>query len=152
MSDGPPSQSSIDALNTATPILAALADIAHCTYMHGRWIPHINWAYMPWILLHHTSFTYRRMHIYTRDRWTPLQSSMHALNTTTPGDLSQRTSTYERPFTREGNYLVKALYLHNIYAHATYFKAKSRNQELKNLPDKGRYNMGTLFIQRMTVK
>ena len=36
MADGPPNQSSIDALNTATPNLAALADIAQCTYMHGR--------------------------------------------------------------------------------------------------------------------
>ena len=32
----PPSQLSIDALNTATPNLAYLADIAQCTYMHGR--------------------------------------------------------------------------------------------------------------------
>ena len=31
-----PSQSSIDALNTAAPNLADLADIAQCTYMHGR--------------------------------------------------------------------------------------------------------------------
>ena len=36
----------------------------------------------------------------------PPQSSIHALNTTTQGDLTQRTSTYERSFTREGNYLV----------------------------------------------
>ena len=37
MSDGPLSQSSIDALNITTPNLAALADIAQCTYMHDRW-------------------------------------------------------------------------------------------------------------------
>ena len=36
----------------------------------------------------------------------PLQSSIHALNTTTPGNITQSTSTYERPFTHEGNYLV----------------------------------------------
>ena len=39
MADGPSSQSSIDALNTTTPNLSALADIAQCTYMHGRWTP-----------------------------------------------------------------------------------------------------------------
>ena len=47
----------------------------------------------------------------------PGQSSIHALNTTTPGDLTQRTSTYERPFTREGNYLVYlfvAFYFHML--------------------------------------
>ena len=32
-------QSSIDALNTATPNLSALADIVQCTYMHDRWTP-----------------------------------------------------------------------------------------------------------------
>ena len=32
-----PNQSSIDALNTATPNLSALADIAQCTYTHCRW-------------------------------------------------------------------------------------------------------------------
>ena len=40
MADGPPCLLSIDALNPATPNLAALTDIAQCTYMHGRWIPH----------------------------------------------------------------------------------------------------------------
>ena len=39
MADGPPSQSSIDALNTTTPNLAALADMVQCIYMHGRWNP-----------------------------------------------------------------------------------------------------------------
>ena len=34
-----PSQLSIHALNTATPNLADLADIAQCTYMHGRLTP-----------------------------------------------------------------------------------------------------------------
>ena len=73
----PPSQSSIDAWNTATPNLAVLADIAQCKYMHGRLTP-------------------------------PDQSSIHASNTATPnwGDLPQSTSTYERPFTHEGNYIV----------------------------------------------
>ena len=37
MANGPPSQLSIDALNTATPNLSAPADIAQCTYMNGRW-------------------------------------------------------------------------------------------------------------------
>ena len=38
----------------------------------------------------------------------PSQSSIDALNTATPNlaDLPQRTSTYERPVTGEGNYLV----------------------------------------------
>ena len=35
-----PPQLSIDALNTATPNLAALADITQCTYIHDRWTPH----------------------------------------------------------------------------------------------------------------
>ena len=30
---------SIDALNTTTPNLAALADVAQYTYMHDRWTP-----------------------------------------------------------------------------------------------------------------
>ena len=34
-----PLQSCIDALNTTTPNLSALADLAQCTYMHGRWTP-----------------------------------------------------------------------------------------------------------------
>ena len=51
MADGLPSQLSIDALNTTTPNLAALADIAQCTYMHGRWTPqaidhtHLEYCY-----------------------------------------------------------------------------------------------------------
>ena len=36
----PPAQSSIDSWNTATPNLEDLADIAQCTYMHGRPTPH----------------------------------------------------------------------------------------------------------------
>ena len=44
----------------------------------------------------------------------PSQSSIHALNTTTPGDLTQRTSTYERPFTHKGNYLVIIVILSSI--------------------------------------
>ena len=38
----------------------------------------------------------------------PSQLSIDALNTSTPNlaDLPQRTSTYKRPFTHEGNYLV----------------------------------------------
>ena len=39
MADLPPSQLSIDALNTAMPNLEDLADIAQCTYTHGRPTP-----------------------------------------------------------------------------------------------------------------
>ena len=39
MTDLPPHEVSIDALNTTTPNVADLADIAQCTYMHGRLIP-----------------------------------------------------------------------------------------------------------------
>ena len=54
------------------------------------------------------SSRYSTMHIYAWQIDPPGQSSIHALNTVTPnwGDLPQRTSTYERPFTHEGNYLV----------------------------------------------
>ena len=38
----PPSQLSMDALNTATPNMADLEDIAYCTYMHGRLDPPVN--------------------------------------------------------------------------------------------------------------
>ena len=67
--DPPPlSQSSIDALTTATP---NWADIAQCTYMHGRLTPH------------------------------PSQSSIHALHTATPNwadlaDIAQCTYTHGR--------------------------------------------------------
>ena len=57
MADLLPSQLSIDALHTTTPNLADLADIAQCTYMHGRSTPHevsidalntttTNWAHL----------------------------------------------------------------------------------------------------------
>ena len=39
MADRPPIQLSIDALNSTTPNLADLADIAQCTYTHGRLTP-----------------------------------------------------------------------------------------------------------------
>ena len=81
--DGPPCQLSIDALNTATPNLAGLTDIAQCTYMHGIWTP-LNWPQLHTRPLHQINFTYRRMHIYTNGRWTPSQLSIDALNTTTP--------------------------------------------------------------------
>ena len=62
----PPSQLSIDALNTTTPNWVDLADIAQCTYMHGRLTP------------------------------PPSQSSIDALNITTPNlahlaDIAQCT-------------------------------------------------------------
>ena len=76
MGDLLPSQLSIDALNTTTPNLAALADIAKCTYMHGRLTP-------------------SQASIHALNNTTPNW-----------GDLPQRTSTYKRPFTRGGNCLV----------------------------------------------
>ena len=42
-----PHQSNIDPLNTTTPNLAALADIAQFTYMHGRWTPS-QWSIHAW--------------------------------------------------------------------------------------------------------
>ena len=39
----------------------------------------------------------------------PPQLSIYALNTTTPGYLTQRPSTYKRPFTHEGSYLVNLI-------------------------------------------
>ena len=47
MADGPPSQLSIDALNTATPNLAVLADIAQYTIYAWQIDPPVNQAYMP---------------------------------------------------------------------------------------------------------
>ena len=73
---------SIDALNTVTPNLAdILADL-----------PPINWASMPWILLHKTWHIYPlsiehrciEYHYTKLGRSTPHQSSIDALNTYTP--------------------------------------------------------------------
>ena len=76
----PPVNSSIDALNTATPTLAdgPPQSIKHrcleyCYTKHGRWIPQ--------------SIEYRCLeYCYTKlsGRWTPSQLSIGALNTTTP--------------------------------------------------------------------
>ena len=63
----PIGQSSIDALNTASPNLAYLADIAQCTDMHGRLTPQVNQAYMPWIPLHQTREIYPRELLHTKD-------------------------------------------------------------------------------------
>ena len=79
-----PCQSNIDALNTATPNLAGLTDIAQCTCMHDRWTPPINQPLLHTRPLHQISFTYRRMHIYTNGRWTPHQLSIDSLKTSTP--------------------------------------------------------------------
>ena len=50
------------------------------------------------------------MHIYIWQIYPHGQSSIDALNTANPNlaDLPQRTSTYKRPFTCEGNYLVRS--------------------------------------------
>ena len=67
MANGIPSQSSIDALNTTTPNLADLADIAQCTYMHGKWNPQsiehrcLEYCYTKL----GSSSRYSTMHIYT---------------------------------------------------------------------------------------
>ena len=81
----PSSQLSIDALNTITPNLADLADIAQCTYMHGRLIP---WSIKHRCLEYHytklgISSRYSTMHRYTWQINPPGQSSIHALNTAT---------------------------------------------------------------------
>ena len=85
MADGPPSQLSIDALNTATPNLSALPDIAQCTYMHGRWTP--SWSIDHTYLEYH--YTKEVSHIgqctyKPKADGPPRQSSIHALNTDTP--------------------------------------------------------------------
>ena len=87
-----PHQLSIDALNTATPNLAdLLADVPPS-------IKHRCLEYCYTTLVRYTG------------RSTPSQSIIDALHTVTPNlaDLPQRTSTYERPFTHEDNYLVKS--------------------------------------------
>ena len=80
----PPSQLSIDALNTATPNLAGLADIAQCTYMHDRSTPqsieHRCLEYHCYTKLGRSS----TMHKYAWQIYLPSQSSIDALNTTTP--------------------------------------------------------------------
>ena len=152
MADQPPSQSSIDALNNATPDLADLADIAQCTYMHGRSTPqsikhrYLEYHYTklgrssrymygrstPQSIKHRCleycytklgrSSRYSTMHICAWQIDPPSQLSIHALNTTTPnsGDLPQRTSTYERPFTHEGNYLVHLFSLLLLVFHVSF--------------------------------
>ena len=73
-----PSQSSIDALNTATLNLAGLADIAQCTYMHGRSTPQsiehrcLEYCYTKL----GKSSRYSTMHIYTWQIYPP-QSIEH---------------------------------------------------------------------------
>ena len=84
MAHAPLSQLSIDALNITTPNLSALAEIAQCTYMHGRWTPQS---------ISHTCledcYTKEVSHIgpctyKPKAEGPPSQWSMHALNTATP--------------------------------------------------------------------
>ena len=103
MADWLPSQLSIDALNTATPNLADLADIAQCTYIHGRMTP---WSIKHRCLEYHytklgRSSRYSTMHIYAGQIYPSSQLSIDALNTTTPNladlaDIAQCTYTHGR--------------------------------------------------------
>ena len=99
----PPSQLSINALNTTTPNLADLADIAQCTYTHGRLTPQsikhrcLEYCY---IKLGRSS-RYSTMHIYAWQIYPPSQLSIDALNTATPNlaylvDIAQCTYTHVR--------------------------------------------------------
>ena len=99
----PPSQSSIYSLNTTTPNLANLADKAQCTFMHGRLTPQsIKHRCLEY---HYTmlgrSSRYSTMHIYAWQIYPPSQSSIDALNSTTPNlvdlaDIAQCTYKYGR--------------------------------------------------------
>ena len=86
MANGTPSQSSIDALNTATPNWADLADITQCTYMHGKWNPQsikhrcLEYCYTKL----GRSSRYSTKHIYAWQIDCPSQLSIDALNTATP--------------------------------------------------------------------
>ena len=122
-----PQSISIDPLNTITPNLADLPPsikqrcLAYCytklDRSTGRSTPlqsieHSCLEYCYTKLGRSTpkSINHRCLEYhYTKlERSTPSQSSIDALNTATPNlaDLPQRTSTYERPFPCEGNYLV----------------------------------------------
>ena len=90
--DPTPNQSSIDALNIATPNLADLADIAQCTYMHGRPTPqsmeHRCLEY------HYTKLDrysrYSTIHIYTWQTYPLLQSMLDPRQITTPNKFHDR--------------------------------------------------------------
>ena len=130
-----PSQLSIDPLNTITPNWAdLLADLPPppvnwaempCILLHQTW--QIYWQIYPpqsSIVALNTAtpnladLTPSQLSIDALNTITPnvadlplSQLSIDALNTAIPNltDLPQRTSTYERPFTCEGNYLVNIL-------------------------------------------
>ena len=184
-----PHQSSIDALNTTTPNWADLpADLPPINQALMPWIllhqtGQIYWQIYPQSIKHRClEYHYTKLgrstpqsiehrcleYHYTKlgrstGRSTPNQSSIDALNTTTPNwadlppsqlsidalntttpnlpDLHQRTSTYERPFTHEGNYLVylgtgdtkRTLIEHkklikNFHANTEYFTVSSAKQ------------------------
>ena len=91
----PPGQSTIDALNAATP---NLADIAQCTYMHGR--P------TPWLIMHRCleyqytklgkSSRYSTMNIYALQTY-PLQLTVDPWQTTTLNKFNDRLATPPPP-------------------------------------------------------
>ena len=80
----PPGQLSIDTLNTTTPNLSALADVAQCTYTDGRWASQsINHTCLEYC------YTTEVSHIgqcscKPKSDGPPSQSIIHALNTATP--------------------------------------------------------------------
>ena len=101
---------------------------AQCTYTHGRPIhkssftcsripwqtyptPSANWAYISWQPVYQITYIYSTMHINIWQIYPHSHLNIAALHTGTPNlaGLPQRTSTYERPFTHEGNYLVSFL-------------------------------------------
>ena len=101
MADLPPSQLSIDALNTDTPNLADLADIAQCTYMHGR-LPPQSIEHRCLEYHYNKCGRYSTMHIYAWQTYPSSQLSIDAWNTTTPdladlADIVQCTYMHGRP-------------------------------------------------------
>ena len=97
--DPTPSQLSINALNTATP---NLADIAQFTYTHGRLTPPSPPIEHRSLENHYTKYiSYTAQCIYTHGWLTPSQSIIDALKTTTPNladlaGIAQCTCTHGR--------------------------------------------------------
>ena len=104
MANGTPHQSSIDALNTATPNIAYLADIAQCTYMHDRLTPSkssIDTLHTATPKLAHLADIAQCTYMHGRLTPPPSQSSIDALHTTTPNwadlaDIAQCTYMHGR--------------------------------------------------------
>ena len=85
---GPPSQLSMDALNTATPNLADLEDIAQCRYLPGRLTPSLQLINNRCLEYCYTklgrSRRYSTMQIYAWQIDPHSQLSIDALNTAIP--------------------------------------------------------------------